>query len=557
MSAIQSPAVIRPVSEYRPVRWHRDHRYGLVGIIAATALCLVTGALGPSAVTITLGPRHSLLPPWYLPDGILHPNEWFVSLMIWAAIAVGAIGLRIALRALEDGWRPRLRRLVWLGVGLITATILVPPLTSADVLMYAAYGRLQEIGRNPYEITPADIFRGQYDPVMHWVERPWEDTPSVYGPITSWTQVAANKLGGTNMHDIVFWLQLFSAVPFVLCCLGVLFIARNAEPERQARAALMTIANPVLIWAVVAGAHNEALSVVFAVAGMIVIRKSPFLAGLAVGLGGCAKISIGIWGIAMLWAYRRQPLQLLKICLGAAIPMVAAYGLWQPAALHQAVRNGGIISTGGWVNLIFSALVGLFTHASAKVIVGVLSYVLLILIVFMLSRVVPWQPAPGIAAGVDPRKDPLTIALRTAMIIGFAWVTTSIYTLSWYDLQIWMPLALLAGWKLDRLLVIRGAVLSASFVPGRAIPFGAALAWTAGRVRDPFSPIVQALILVAVFLWWKWPQRTQLWMIWRPRAVGAGSPPADPSPEPPLDKDPAEKITPAGDADPASKVAAS
>lgn len=547
MIGMQSSPVTTTDAGYQPARWHRDHRYGLAGIIAATVLCVIVGALGPSVITITLGPRHSLLPPWYLPKGVLHPNEWVVSLMIWAAIGVGAVGLRIALRALNDGWRPRVRRLVLLGVGLITATTLVPPMTSADVLMYAAYGRLQVIGRNPYEITPADIIRGQYDPLMRWVERPWTDTPSVYGPVTSWTQVAANKLGGTNMHDVVFWLQLFSAVPFVLACLGMLYIVRKAEPERQARAALMTIANPVLIWAVVAGAHNEALSVVFAVAGMMVIRKSPFLAGLAVGIGGCAKVSIGIWGIAMLWAYRRQPLQMFKICLGAAIPMVAAYGLWEPAALHQAIRNGGIISTGGWVNLLFSALAAIFSHASAKVAVAVLSYVLLIMIVYMLSRVVPWDPAPGIAPGVDPRQDPMTIALRTAMIIGFAWVTTSIYTLSWYDLQVWMPLAVLAGGKLDRLLVFRGAVLSAAFVPGRAIAFGAALTWTAARVRDPISPIVQMLILVAVFLWWKWPQATELWMVWRSKMRSGVAP-----------LESVDKITePAPEADPASKVAAS
>jgi hypothetical protein len=548
MNAVRT--AVTPATGYRPLRWHRDHRVGLAGIVGAVGLCVIVGALGPSVITITLGPRRDLLPPWYLPKGILDPNEWLVSLMVWAAIAVGAIGLRIAMRALDDGWRPRVRRLIWLGVGLITATILVPPLTSADVLMYAAYGRLQVIGRNPYEVTPADIFRGQYDPVMHWTERPWTDTPSVYGPITSWTQVAANKLGGTNMHDIVFWLQLFSAVPFVLACLGVLFIARSAEPERQARAALMTIANPVLIWAVVAGAHNEALSVVFAVAGMIVIRKSPFLAGLAVGVGGCAKISIGIWGIAMLWAYRREPKQLLKICVGAAIPMVAAYGLWQPAALHQAIRNGGIISTGGWVNLLFSLLVSIFGHSPAKIVVGVLSYVLLPMIVYMLSKVLPWDPAPGIAPGVDPRKDPMTIVLRTAMIIGFAWVTTSIYTLSWYDLQVWMPVALLTAGKLDRLLVIRGAVLSASFVPGRAIPFGPALTWAAARVRAPISPIVQMLVLAAVFLWWKWPQRPQLWMVWRSKSGADGDDDQGPGASDP-------QLTPAADADPASTVAAS
>ena len=82
-----------PKAVYRPTVWHRNHRYALFGIVGATALTLLAGFLGPSAVTLTLGPRDSYLPPWYLPAGIVKPNEWFVSALIWAAIIVGAIGL--------------------------------------------------------------------------------------------------------------------------------------------------------------------------------------------------------------------------------------------------------------------------------------------------------------------------------------------------------------------------------------------------------------------------------------------------------------------------------
>ncbi|HET8914784.1 MAG TPA: hypothetical protein VFM91_03680, partial [Propionibacteriaceae bacterium] len=199
-----------PKTAYRPGIWHRNHQFALFGIVGATALTLLAGFLGPSAVTLTLGPRDSYLPPWYLPAGLVTPNEWFVSILIWVAIILGALGLWVGLRAMADGWKPRFKKLFALGTVLSLLTICVPPQTSADVLMYAAYGRLQAIGRSPYEITPAEVFRGQFDPVLRWTERPWQDTPSVYGPITSWTQLLANKLGGENMHDIVFWLQVFS-----------------------------------------------------------------------------------------------------------------------------------------------------------------------------------------------------------------------------------------------------------------------------------------------------------------------------------------------------------
>ena len=508
---------LKPV--YRPTKWHRNHVWGLVGIIGATVLTMVAGFLGPSAVTLTLGPRRSYLPSWYLPAGILKPNEWLVSALIWAAILIGAIGLWIAMRALEDGWKPKLRRLFGLGTALSLLTITVPPMTSADVLIYAAYGRLQALGRSPYDITIGEVIRTQFDPVMRWVEQPWYDTPSVYGPVISWSQLAANKLGGENMHDIVFWLQVFAVVPFIIACAGIVMLA-HGDPRRQVRATLLTIANPVLIWAVVAGAHNEAVSVMFAVIAMIFLRKNPFVAGLAIGIAGCAKLSIGIWGLAMLWAYRREPKKALLLCAGTVVPMALAYVVWQPAAFFQVLRNGGYVSVGSWANPVFRFLDLFMTGTHAKIITGVISYIGLFVIGFILSRIVPWTAAPGLPKGADLRRDPLSVALRTSLVLSVAWLITSMYTLSWYDLIAWMPLAVLAASKLDRIMLMRIAPLSIAYVPGRAIDVGPALDLTATRMRDTVSPIIQMGVLLAVVLWWKKPDRPELFPL---RKSGAAS----------------------------------
>ncbi len=513
-----------PKPQYRPGIWHRNHRFAIFGIVGATALTLLAGFLGPSAVTLTLGPRDSYLPPWYLPAGMIKPNEWFVSILVWSAIILGALGLWVGLRAMADGWKPRPRKLFALGSVLSLLTICVPPMTSADVLMYAAYGRLQAIGRDPYEITPAEVFRGQFDPVLRWTERPWQDTPSVYGPITSWTQLVANKLGGENMHDITFWLQVFSVVPFILACAGV-FLLAHGDTRRQGRAALLTIANPLLIWAVVAGAHNEALAVMFAVAGLLFMRKNPFIAGLGIGLAGCTKISIGLWGLAMLWAYRREPKKAILLCLGTALPMGLAYLLWQPTAFLQALRNGGYVSVGSWANPLYRLLDVFMTGFHAKVVVGVISYIGLIVIGWMLSRVVPWTPAPGLDKDADLRRDPLTIALRTALVLSVAWLITSMYTLSWYDLLAWMPLAVLAANKLDKIMLIRGTALSLAYVPGRAIDMGTALDATSARIRDTVSPIVQLAMVLAVILWWRQPDRPELFPFRKPKASPAEAAP--------------------------------
>lgn len=512
------PAVKRKI--YRPKVWHRDHRWGLRFTVLATVLTLFTGFLGPSAVALTLGPRDSYLPPLYLPAGIVRPHEWIVTSLVWGLILVGALGLFVCLRALNDGWRPRAKRIFALGTVLSLVTITVPPLTSADILMYAAYGRLQKLGMNPYDITPAEVFRGQYDPVLRWTERPWQDTPSVYGPIASWSQLAANHLGGENMHDIVFWLQVFTVIPFIVACGGIVLLA-HGDPARQARAAVLTICNPMLIWAVVASAHNEALSVMFAVMGIFMMRRNAFAAGIGIGLAGCAKLSIGIWGLAMLWAYRREPKKALLLCLGTLLPMGLAYIVWQPAAFFQVLRNGGYVSVGSWANPVFRFL-DLFVDSNvAKVIVGIFAYGGLFVVAWMLSKVVPWTAAPGLAPGVDPKTDPLTIALRTALVLSVAWLITAMYTLSWYDLIAWMPLALVAASKLDTIMLMRIVPLSLAYVPGRTlqglneiVPLGPALDATASRVRDTLSPVVQFLVLIAVVLWWLRPERPEF-LPWR------------------------------------------
>jgi hypothetical protein len=150
------------------------------------------------------------------------------------------------------------------------------------------------------------------------------------------------------------------------------------------------------------------------------------------------------------------------------------------------------------------------TGFHAKVVVGVIAYVGLVVIGWMLSRVVPWTAAPGLEKGADLRRDPLTIALRTSLVLSVAWLITSMYTLPWYDLIAWMPLAVLAASKLDRIMLLRITALSLAYVPGRSIDVGPALDFTATRMRDTVSPLIQIAVLVAVVMWWKKPDRLEL-----------------------------------------------
>ena len=496
--------------------WTYDGRLGLGLIVASCLTTIVVAFLGPSTVTLNVGPANgSLLPPYFIPEDVgkrigLPLSEWVVVPALWIGIALGAVGLIVAWRAIELGWRPPIHKLFYLGVGITAGTAMVPPLTSADVLMYAAYGRLQRQGFNPYEITPAEIFRQAYDPVLIWTERPWQDTPSVYGPIASASQWLANMLGGESMHDIVFWLQLLNTLPFLVICAVMIKLA-HGNPAVQTRSVLFTILNPLLIWAVVAGAHNEALTLVFAVLSLFFVRRSALAAGVFIGLAGAVKVSLVFYGIALVWGYRHDWRKVLWVCIGAVIPIGVLYGLFAPQALFAASRNTGYISGGSWAPWFWQVLAWVVGDGIAQQVTGLVGWLGMLVVGWMLSRVLPWAPAPG--ATVPAEADPLTIALRTAVILCTAWLVTSPYTLSWYDLIAWVPLALMVPNRLDWLMTLRGAALSVAYVTGRTVGFSDPMLFLGSTiVRDTLCTAVQWFVLVAIVHWFwttarSWPTR--------------------------------------------------
>ena len=258
------------------------------------------------------------------------------------------------MRALADGWSPSSSKLFALGTGLSLATITG---AAADLGRRADVRRVRPAaGHRPRPVRDHPG-RGLPQPVTTRCcagpsgrgRTPRASTGrSPPGPSCSPT-----SSGGENMHDIVFWLQVFAVVPFIIACAGVVMLA-HGDPQRQARAALLSIANPVLIWAVVAGAHNEALSVMFAVAGLMLMRKSPFAAGhrdRARRLRQAEHRASGAWPCSgPTDANRRRP------CCSASGPR-SRWG-WptssgQPTAFFQVLRNGGYVSVGSWANPIF------------------------------------------------------------------------------------------------------------------------------------------------------------------------------------------------------------
>lgn len=148
------------------------------GALLASALCVVlamlAGLLGPSAVEPVFGSRVGDLPPWFIHG---NPSDLLVWTLVAAVLALGTVAVAAGLLAVRRGWAPRPGRLLAGGVVAVLGLLCVPPAGTTDPLNYAAYGRIETLGLNPYQLTPAGLAQTG-DPVGKLsIAEPWLHTP--------------------------------------------------------------------------------------------------------------------------------------------------------------------------------------------------------------------------------------------------------------------------------------------------------------------------------------------------------------------------------------------
>lgn len=159
--------------------------------------------------------------------------------------------------------------------------LLAPPLLSHDVFSYIAYARLGvEHGLNPYTHAPIDI---RNDP--GFAHAGSIRAVSAYGPVFTLLTYPLSPLG----VPAAFWILKVVAA---LSSLGVVALVWRVA-ERLGRdplwAAVAVGLNPLVLVHVVGGAHNEALTLLIAMAGVLLWTGSRGAAGTAI-----AAIAAGV-----------------------------------------------------------------------------------------------------------------------------------------------------------------------------------------------------------------------------------------------------------------------
>lgn len=236
------------------------------------------------------------------------------------------------------GWPPGSQRTVVTAVIAWSLPLLFAvPIYSRDVYAYIGQGRLMLAGKDPYVegISSLDNW------FMLGADPEWAEARTPYGPYFLWIAAGVVRLTNAQPDLSVMLFRLAAYVGVVLCMVYVPKLAR-LHGVNGARALWIAVANPLFLISFVASAHNDALMVGLAVAGVYAAaRKHPLLGILLVtGSIGIKPITILLLPfIGLLWA-GKDASWLRRFVIWAATALIS-FGL---LALSGAVDGLGL----GW-----------------------------------------------------------------------------------------------------------------------------------------------------------------------------------------------------------------
>ena len=490
-------------------------RAGLMAIGVSVAVTFAVAVAGPSVMEPAL-PGRPGQPPW---AWAAHLSAYLAVPLTAAALAAGALGLVLVLRALRGGWSVPARAVLIAGLLAAAVLTLVPPFGSSDQLSYAAYGRMLVIGHNPYTTTPAQL-AALGDPVARAVQD-WFTTSSVYGPLATGIQGLAALIGGTSARLIVFVLGLANLAAFAGTAL-LLHRATRADPDRQLRAALLWTANPLLLQLLIAGAHVDVQAAAFAVAAVVVVFRPGLpgtgragLAGILAGLGFAVKVSdvLVVLGLAIalaVWCWpdwRRLLPPLAGLTAGFAAMAGAALVIGGSAMVTQLSRESDMVSIGSPWRVLRTVIHLLVAGTAATDIVKAGAVALAVVLAVLLIRGLPGVLVvrAGRADGAEPADDAGFggTAGGVAFALALAWLFAWPYVLPWYDALAWgllplVPAATDAGRRrvaaVGWLLLARTAALGFGYLPARqtGVRLPSGLTWLQPVIRHGITPAVLA-----------------------------------------------------------------
>lgn len=448
-------------------------------------------------------PFFALLPRDYEPTG---PFRWLADLLGLQYLndpALMFVGLLATVSAavtfilvLREAWNGRLsmRTVMTLAIVYQVVVVMLPLLFSRDVYSYAYYGRIvSTYGDNPYTSTPQDY---PLNSLWQLTWPGWRGTPSVYGPLFTWISAVITD-SAKSLTSLINGFQLLAAAAAIGTLVIVRRLVQQVKPDRALFAVAVIGLNPVVVFHVVGGGHNDILVAFFvAAATALLFARRELLSAVMLGLGMSVKASAAVPLLLMLVAVgaRAAPERRARVVakyslVSVGIWLVLAFPFLQSAnptlgllevAGHDSGKAPGqlIVSLVSWIGGTLGAPFDTTSGIAAKVILLGLA----IAAVWLIARRIWLEPNSRTPlAQVSAWGGSLLLVLLLSPVLG-AWYLAWILPLAWA-----MPRA---G---RRALVM----LSASFVVTELMTESSRLPEFLANVRFPFGHPVA----VAVAVW--------------------------------------------------------
>jgi alpha-1,6-mannosyltransferase len=378
---------------------------------------------------------------------------------------------------------------------------LAPPLFSRDVYSYLAQSATLARGLDPYVLGPAEAL-GVDDPLTRSIPNIWRDTPAPYGPLFLIMGRGITALSGNDIVLGIFEYRLLAFAGLGLMVWALPKLARRCGLD-TGLAMWLGLANPLVLFHLVSGIHNEALMVGLMLAGFEIglragdrlLDRDLLTGALLIVAASAIKLPaiLALGFLGMEWARRRGgritdvvPVAGLfsLIAVACYLPMSLGTGVgigWlKTLDIPQLIRSWMSVTTdlgmiGGQVGILFR----LGDHTDAVLAVSrniglAASAVLVLLLLFAVLR---------------GRVEPITgmgTALGAVVLLGPV-------VHPWYLLWAAIPLAATRGLPRYRRAALAASAVLALLVP----PTGADFQFRAFQL--PMS-IIAGLGILLVFL---------------------------------------------------------
>jgi len=245
--------------------------YALPGFLGSSFLAI--GSLGIGWYPISANALHWSIVNFFQTQnlGIALARAFLV---VGAALLVQA-WLMVGLDAVK-GRIENIRVLYLAFVSWCAPLLFAVPLFSRDVYSYFIQGRMQMQGHSPYTSGVSVVpgwFSSGVDPL-------WGNAPSPYGPLFLLFEKFIAQICGTSALTSVLWFRALSVLGIVIICRQLPKLAQR-HGISPVSALWLGVLNPLVIFHFVAGAHNDALMIGFAIWGLNHALEKKFVSSVA------------------------------------------------------------------------------------------------------------------------------------------------------------------------------------------------------------------------------------------------------------------------------------